>query len=43
MKYETMNTKVKVNMMKVVIIKQWLKNYTVISNSHNHNHYNNDD
>ena len=32
MKYEIMNIKVKVNIMKGVIIKQWLKDYTIISN-----------
>ena len=36
MKYEVMNIKVEVNMMKAVIIKQ-LKDYTIISNNHNHN------
>ena len=35
MKYEIMNTKVEVNMMKAVIIKQQLKNYTIISNNSN--------
>ena len=30
-----MNTKVEVNMMKAVIIKQQLKNYTIISNNSN--------
>ena len=39
MKYEIMNIKVEVNMMKAVIIKQ-LKDYTIISI--NHNHSNND-
>ena len=41
MKYEIMNTKVEVNMMKAVIIKQ-LKNYTIISNKHNNTNSNND-
>ena len=36
-----MNTRVEVNMMKAVIIKQ-LKNQTIISNNHNHNNSNND-
>ena len=42
MKYEIMNIKVEVNMIKAVIIKQWLKDYTIISNKHNHNNSNND-
>ena len=42
MRYEIMNIKVEVNMMKAVIIKQWLKDYTIISNKHNHNNSNND-
>ena len=41
MKYEIMNIKVEVNMMKAVIIKQ-LKDYTIISINHNHNNSNND-
>ena len=41
MKYEIMNIKVEVNMMKAVIIKQ-LKDYTIISRNHNHNNSNND-
>ena len=41
-KYEIMNIKVEDNMMKAVIIKQQLKNYTIISNNHNHNYSNND-
>ena len=36
-----MNTKVEVNVMKAVIIKQ-LKNQTIIGNNHNHNNSNND-
>ena len=42
MKYEIMNTKVEVNMMKAVIIKQKLENYTIISNKHNNTNSNND-
>ena len=42
MKYEIMNIKVEVYMMKAVIIKQWLKDYTIISNKYNHNNSNND-
>ena len=42
MKYEIMNIKVEVNMMKAVIIKQQLKNYAIISNNHNRNNSNND-
>ena len=42
MKYEIINIKVEVNMMKAVIIEQWLKDYTIISNNHNHNNSNND-
>ena len=41
-KYETINIKVEVNMMKAVIIKQWLKDYTIISNKYNHNNSNHD-
>ena len=41
-RYEIMNIKVEVNMMKAVIIKQWLKDYTIISNKYNHNNSNND-
>ena len=41
-KYEVMNIKIEVNMMKAVIIKQLLKEYTIISNKHNHNNSNND-
>ena len=37
MKYEIVNIKVEVNMMKAVMIKQELKNYTIIRNNHNHN------
>ena len=42
MKYEIMSTKVEVNMTKAVIIKQQLKNYTIISTNHNHKNSNND-
>ena len=42
MKHEIINTKVEVNIMKAVIIKQQLKNYTIISNNYNHNNSNND-
>ena len=42
MKYEIMNIKVEVNMMKAVIIKQWIKDYTIISNKHSHDNSNND-
>ena len=35
MKYKIMNTKVEVNKMKAVIIKQQLKDYTIISNNSN--------
>ena len=41
MKCEIMN-KVEVNLMKAVIIKQLMKDYTIISNKHNHNNSNND-
>ena len=42
MKYEITNTKVEVKMMKAIIIKQLLKNCTIISNNYNHNNSNND-
>ena len=42
MKQEIKNTKVEVNMMKAVIIKQLLKNYKIISNNHNQNNSDND-
>ena len=42
MKYEIMNIKAEVDMMKAMIIKQWLKDYTIISNKYNHNNSNND-
>ena len=37
-----MNIKVEINMTKAVIIKQQLKNYTIISNNHNYNNSYND-